>query len=89
MQRRYRICIHTAAVRKRVALDPRRLDSTRIETRSYPASYQQHQFERGASRELGGHPVSVGILSKSCGDWDLMGLFLAPDTSLWSSMTIA
>ncbi len=40
-------------------------------------------------RELGGHPVSVGILSKSCGDWDLTDLSLAPDISLWSSMTIA
>ncbi len=40
-------------------------------------------------RELGGHPVSVEILLKNCGDWDLMDLFREPDTSLWSSMTIA
>ena len=40
-----RICIHTTGVRKPITLNPRRLDSTRVKTRSYFTSHQQNRSE--------------------------------------------
>ncbi len=43
LQRSYRICINITRVRSPITRNPRRVDFSRVKTRSYSANYQQHR----------------------------------------------